>query len=46
MCQVNKIILNYGHDLKVTYEWIGLATITLVIMSWSLILFVNGPAKL
>ena len=46
MCQENKTILNCSHGLKVTYEWIGPAAITLVIMSWSLIRFVNESAKL
>ena len=40
MCQKIKYF-NLWSNLKLTNEWIGLDVITLVIMSWSLILFVN-----
>jgi len=35
-----------GHILKIVYECMGLAAMTLVIMLWSLIFLVKGSAKL
>ena len=44
--KTHKIIKTIGHILKIIYECIGLAAITLVITSWSLIFLVKGSAKL